>query len=172
MGPRRNLLALLSVLGVLLLPISHAHPIWVWSLILGPWVVLGVWRAIRPPAPPEKVTIDAQGVTREVRGRASESVTWATLTSVDIVTTSGGPFADDFFFVLHGTGGEGCAVSSLLGVGLLERLQRLPRFDNAGVIRASGSTTDARFACWKGEPGEALVAAGPPAEQPAQSLRS
>jgi hypothetical protein len=32
---------------------------------------------------------------------------------------------------------------------LLERLQRLPDFDNGKVIEAMGSTGNARFVCWK-----------------------
>jgi hypothetical protein len=32
---------------------------------------------------------------------------------------------------------------------LLVRLQQLPGFDNGVVIKAMGSTGDARFVCWK-----------------------
>ena len=32
---------------------------------------------------------------------------------------------------------------------LLSRLQQLPGFDNEAVIKAMGSTNNAKFLCWK-----------------------
>jgi hypothetical protein len=165
MGSRRNYLGLVSLAGVVLF-FSRVNPAVSMTLMIAPWPLLGLLRWVAPPAPKERVVIDGLGVTRELRGRRSEKITWANLIGVDIVTTAEGPFADDFFFVLHAADSGGCAVANTLGGGLLERLQRLPRFDNMAVILASSSTADARFVCWTGAPGEALVAAAPVGEKP------
>jgi hypothetical protein len=70
------------------------------------------------------------------------------------VTTDHGPFVDDVFWLLIGEDGKGCAVpSEAEGMkALLERLQRLPGFDNEAVIAAMGSTSNARFRVWKRVP--------------------
>ena len=81
---------------------------------------------------------------------AVERVGWADLETVEIVTTSDGPFAPDVFWVLYGRDG-GCAVpQGATGDGmLLERLQALPGFDNDAVIEAMSSTSNRRFLCWQ-----------------------
>ena len=68
-----------------------------------------------------------------------------------MLTTADGPFAEDMFFVLAGRDGSGCVVpqSASESGQLLERLQRLPGFDNEAFIRAMGSSEDARFVCWR-----------------------
>jgi hypothetical protein len=55
------------------------------------------------------------------------------------------------FFVLAGRGGSGCIIpqSAPESTPLLERLQRLPGFDNEAFIRAMSSTEDATFVCWR-----------------------
>ena len=70
-----------------------------------------------------------------------------------------GPFSDDLYWLLIGQDGQGCAVPGSGGDALLERLQRLPRFDNVAVIEASASTRDATFTAWQGDAGEATVCA-------------
>jgi hypothetical protein len=79
-----------------------------------------------------------------------ERVGWADLQKVEVVTTGDGPFAPDVFWVLHGTDG-GCAVpqGATGDSPLLERLQRLPGFDNRAFIEAMSSATDRRFLCWQ-----------------------
>lgn len=54
--------------------------------------------------------------------------------------------------MLHGGDGCGCAVpQGAEGFpALLERLQRLPGFDNRAVIEAMGSASPERFPCWHG----------------------
>jgi hypothetical protein len=116
----------------------------------------------------ERIDINEQGVLRVLRNGQREWVAWSALVEVWIITTSEGPAVDDFFFILRAEDGTGCAVSSMLAGDLLQRLQRLPRFDNTQVILASGSTEDARFVCWTGSPGEGLVAAALPGEPSAR----
>ena len=78
-----------------------------------------------------------------------QSVRWDELEEVAIVTTDCGPFLDDVFWMLCGKN-RGCVVpSESLGTNeLIERLQKLPGFDNHAVIQAMGSTDNARFVCW------------------------
>ena len=78
-----------------------------------------------------------------------ESVTWADLAAVDLRTTGSGPFAEDVFWLLSSQAGGGVAVpQGHMPEGLLERLQRLPGFDNSALIEAMGSTSDQLFHCW------------------------
>jgi hypothetical protein len=98
----------------------------------------------------ERVAFDGDRITRTMRDGKTETVRWDELQEVGIVTTDQGPFVDDVFFVLLGETG-GCAVpSDAKGMKeLLARLQQLPGFDNEAVIKAMGSTTNAKFVCWR-----------------------
>ncbi len=79
-----------------------------------------------------------------------ERVSWSDLQKVEIVTTSEGPMVADVFWVLHGTEG-GCAIpqGATGEKELLERLQKLPNFDNGAVIEAMCCALDRRFLCWQ-----------------------
>ena len=97
----------------------------------------------------ESVEITAEGVTRRLGDGRVEAVTWDALTEVRIVTTTGGPFAEDLFFVLE-AGGSGCVVpQSHASTEFVSRLQSLPGFDNEQMIEAMSSTADAEFVCWR-----------------------
>lgn len=104
------------------------------------------------------IRIDEHGVRRELADGKVEQVAWDDLLEVSILTTADGPFAEDVFFVLVGPDGSGCVVpqSAPESGALLERVQRLPGFDNPAVIRAMSSVEEARFVCWRreGQPGE------------------
>lgn len=109
--------------------------------------------ASEPALQPESrfvVRLSDTGVICERPDGKVEGVGWADLQKVEVVTTSDGPFAPDVFWVLHGTDG-GCAVpQGATGESqLLERLQRLPGFDNAAFIEAMSSASDRRFLCWQ-----------------------
>jgi hypothetical protein len=106
------------------------------------------------------LTIDDWGVTR-VAGELREAVAWTDLEWVAIRTTAGGPWAEDFFFLLGAADGKGCAVANRLAVraGLLAALQvRLPGLDDEQVAVAAGSTTDATFRIWTRPPPTAPAA--------------
>ena len=81
--------------------------------------------------------VDDVGVRRELADGKVEQVTW-----------------DSVFFVLAGASGAGCVVPQGAPESdqLLERLQRLPGFDNGAVIRAMSCATDERFLCWRRRP--------------------
>ena len=96
----------------------------------------------------ETVEIDDAGVKRVLGNGQVEAVTWDALTEVSIVTTAGGPFEEDVFFLLR-AGDAGCAVPQSQATGdFVSRLQALPGFDNQAMIDAMGTATDARFVCW------------------------
>jgi hypothetical protein len=80
-------------------------------------------------------------------------VRWSDLQVVFIQTTDAGPAVDDVFWVL-GAGESGCVVPSEAdGMSLLvERLQRLPNFDNSAVIQAMSCSENREFLCWKRGP--------------------
>jgi hypothetical protein len=101
---------------------------------------------------PRSIEMDEAGVRCRRGKKIVEQVTWAALVSVDVITTSNGPLADDMFFLLGGTDGSGVAVASNLAPdGFVERLQQLPGFDSDQLILASGSVENARFHCWPSE---------------------
>ena len=55
--------------------------------------------------------IDDEGVSRLLDNGERESVRWADLVAVRILTTDQGPWMEDHFWVLVGTGGSGCVVA-------------------------------------------------------------
>jgi hypothetical protein len=90
-------------------------------------------------------------VTHERADGTRETLRWDQLEEVGIVTTADGPFTEDVYWVLLGPDRRtGCAIPAFAsGMDqLIARLQQLPDFDNDAVIRAMGSTTEARFQCW------------------------
>jgi hypothetical protein len=99
----------------------------------------------------QRIHIDDRGIRRELADGKVEQVTWDDLEEVSVLTTSEGPLAEDVFFVLAGRGGTGCVVpqGAPESTALLERLQRLPGFDNEALVRAMGNTEEARFVCWR-----------------------
>jgi hypothetical protein len=102
-----------------------------------------------PPVSSWVVECEGGVVSCAVPGGKTEQVPWSDLQRVEVVTTDAGPWSEDVFWLLHGSTG-GCAVPQ--GASghkrLLERLQALPGFDNEAVIRAMGSTSNARFEVW------------------------
>src|SRR5262245_19249886 len=111
----------------------------------------GLCRAREPMMSEPTIQIDDQGVRRHLADGKLEQVRWDELTEVWIVTSAEGPFAEDVFFVLTGDGDTGCVVpqGAAESGALLERLQRLPGFDNEAVIQAMACAEDARFVCWR-----------------------
>jgi predicted metal-dependent HD superfamily phosphohydrolase len=139
----------------------YAHvggmPWWLAGLLTSVLFPLGAfYLAVPPPYYVDELQITAEGVTRhfgsKLRAKKEERVSWDELTKVEIQTTDSGPFAEDFYFLLHGDNGKGVAVSNGVAVKhqLLKVLQeRLPGLDNGAVIAASGSTDNRSFLIWE-----------------------
>lgn len=101
---------------------------------------------------PERVVVTDGTVTRYRTDGVQESIRWHDLSEVGLVTTDEGPYSEDVFWMLLGPDQKtGCAVpQSADGAdNLLVALQKLPGFDNEAVIKAMGSTSNARFVCWR-----------------------
>ena len=106
----------------------------------------------------ERIVITDESVTRFRPDGVQESVRWDDLVEVGILTTDEGPWSEDVFWVLMASDRKsGCAVPQCAEGAdkLLEALQKLPGFDNEAVIKAMGSTSNAKFVCWRknAEPG-------------------
>jgi hypothetical protein len=101
---------------------------------------------------PDRVSVTPEVVTRFRPDGVQETIRWDDLAEVGIITTDEGPWAEDVFWLLIGSDGKsGCAVPQGAEGSkvLLEALQKLPGFDNEAVIKAMGSTSNAKFTCWK-----------------------
>lgn len=99
---------------------------------------------------PRSVAFDEEQIVRTMSDGNTEVVRWDDLQSVSVITTSGGPWSEDVFWVLLGESG-GCAIpQGVLGAKeLLVKLQTLPGFKNEVFIQAMGSTSSAKFLCWE-----------------------
>jgi hypothetical protein len=99
------------------------------------------------------VHLSEQGVSCERPDGQVERVAWDDLQSVEILTTPDGPFWPDIFWLLSGTD-TGCVIpwGATGDRELLERLQRLPRFDNGTVITSAPRTEGHRTLCWRRSP--------------------
>ncbi|WP_373033473.1 hypothetical protein [Sulfurovum sp.] len=100
------------------------------------------------------VTYDDIAVTRTRPDGIIETILWEDLHEVGILTTDEGPLQEDvFYLLLSKDGSNGCVIPQLSEGSdkLLERLQMLPEFDNETLIKAMGSTENARFVCWQRE---------------------
>lgn len=109
------------------------------------------------PEAPDRVTFDDEAVTRTKPDGTTQHVRWDDLVGVTIATSDTGPWEDDVLWVLSAREGmEGVMVpSETEGMDLLlDRLQKLPGFDNEAVIRAMGSTDLAFFTVWQRAEGE------------------
>ena len=100
----------------------------------------------------DRVRFTDDTVTRIRSDGVEETIRWDDLDQIAILTTDEGPWREDVFVLLIASDGKsGCAVpqSSDGCERLLERLQKFPGFDNEAVIKAMGSTSNAKFVCWK-----------------------
>ena len=81
-----------------------------------------------------------------------ERVAWDDLQAVIVHTTANGPILPDVFWILVGTSTHsGCVIpqGATGDTALLERLQKLPGFDNEAFIGSMSSTDDQKFLCWR-----------------------
>ena len=108
-----------------------------------------------PPIQPESRIVvhvsDTEVRCERPDGRV-ESVTWNDLQAVIIETTDAGPIGADVFWILAGTStSSGCVIpqGATGDSALLERLQKLPGFDNEAFIRSMTSTDNEKFLCWQ-----------------------
>ena len=101
--------------------------------------------------------------------RATESVALSELDEVQIVTNDSGPFGADVWWLLLGRqAGDGCTfpAGATGAKAALRLVQALPGFDNELFVQAMGSTSNARFSCWRRNPTPSIgLAAAAPVER-------
>jgi len=105
----------------------------------------------REKPPPPRVTLSDDLIQFE-NGAAPASLAFGDLAAVVIETNNAGPWGDDVIWHLLGRAEGSCLSIPQIAEDfplLLERLQRLPGFDNEQVIAAMGSAALNAFLCWE-----------------------
>lgn len=113
----------------------------------------------------EELQITDEGVLRKLARGDHEYVRWNELREVSIVVTQGTNLAEEYFFLLAGTGTSGVLVGQRLATrhDLLSHLAKLPGFDHRAIAAAMSATMNQRFVLWRAAPlpGEAEVISMP-----------
>jgi hypothetical protein len=114
------------------------------------WFKRGSRKAAESPESAFRVTFDEKEILCTRPDGESERVEWSDLKGVVLRNTDDGPFAPDVFWLLLGENG-GCVVpQGATGSDLLlERLQKLPDFDNQAVIASATCADNQDFLCWE-----------------------
>ena len=122
----------------------------------------------------DQLQITDEGVLRRVARAQNEYVRWDDLREVSVVTTQNAGIAEDYFYVLAGSGKSGVLVSQALAVrhDLPSHLAKLPGFDHRGIAEAMQSSGAQRFVLWRCRTftGEATVIPGNRLEPPRHTL--
>jgi hypothetical protein len=102
----------------------------------------------------DSLQITDEGVLRRLGNGNTEYVRWTDLREVVLVTTQGMNVAEDYFYVLAGTGKSGVLVGQHLAAqyDLLSHLAKLPGFDHRGIATAMGETGNQRLLLWRAKP--------------------
>lgn len=96
------------------------------------------------------VRVSDESVSCERPDGAIEQVAWADLQRVDFRTTADGPLLPSQFLVLTGSTSSCVVPCGATGAGpLMDRLQKLPNFDNHAMIEAAAKTTESVRTCWQ-----------------------
>jgi hypothetical protein len=106
--------------------------------------------------PPSEVAFDGEEIRYSGPRQETRRMAWRGLAQVLIVTTDGGPFVEDLFWILVSRSGEKLAMENgAKGVSALlaEMQSRLPGFDNEALVKAVGSTCCAVFEVWRAPDG-------------------
>jgi hypothetical protein len=104
------------------------------------------------PLPPQVMFSD--DLIQFENGGVPASLAFGDLAAIVIETNDTGPWGDDVIWHLLGRAEGSCLSIPQIAEGfapLLERLQRLPGFDNEQVIAAMGSAALNAFLCWEAD---------------------
>jgi hypothetical protein len=107
------------------------------------------WRLRRRSRP--RVEVDGAGVRRVREDGAVEEVSWDDLIEVRLQAAPGdSPWPQDTGYVLIANDEAECTVPLMFADEyFLNRLQSLPRFDNAALIAGMTTTAPAEFRLWR-----------------------
>jgi len=98
----------------------------------------------------DSVTYDDVSVTRQHAGGRVDEVDWADLREVAVMARVDGRGRADPHVVFTGQKASTIVNSRVQGVGpLVERLGRLPKFDQAAFDQATAATDRSRTVCWR-----------------------
>jgi hypothetical protein len=101
--------------------------------------------------PPSEAEFDAGEIRCSGPRGKTNRMAWDSIARVLVITTDGGPFVEDMFWVIVArTGQELVIESGAKGASLLlaEMQARLAGFDNEAFVKAVGSTTPAVLEIW------------------------
>jgi hypothetical protein len=104
------------------------------------------------PSPPRVMLSD--DLIQFESGGAPASLSFNDLAAIVIETNDSGPWGDDVVWHLLGRAEGSCLSIPQIAEGfspLLERLQRIPGFENKEVIAAMGSASLNAFLCWEAD---------------------
>ena len=102
------------------------------------------------------VIVDDDRILCQQPSGKTESVAWNDLESVTVETNDTGPWQADVWWILTGdSSSPGCTIpqGATGEEPLLDRLQKLPGFDNEQFIAAMSCTENRTFVCWRRNPG-------------------
>jgi hypothetical protein len=109
----------------------------------------------------DRLQITDEGVLRQLGAGKTEYVRWSELREVTLVTTQGMNVADEYLYVLSGTGSSGVLVGQHLAAqhDLLSHLAKLPGFNHQGIAAGVAAGGNQRLLLWRAKPleGEAVV---------------
>ena len=102
-----------------------------------------------PRKRPLQYAVDETGISEIGKDSGGKKYSWNDVNNVAIMTTSGGPLTDDFFFVIKTDHGD-IVIDQFAAeqMHLMDYFKVLPGFDWGKVAEASGCTSDAVFQCW------------------------
>jgi hypothetical protein len=131
----------------------------VWAAFAISWVGLPIlllsrWRVASDdklhPESDYVVAISADAIEVVAPDGHAERISLADLREVVVETNDTGPWGADVWWHLIGSVSHIAYPQGATGESvLLDHLQKLPGFDNQELIRAMGSTSNAKFICWR-----------------------
>ena len=114
----------------------------------------GRWKAERERLLPESrviVTTDDQGIRAAYPDGRTQQIRWNQIVRVSIETDDSGPWGADVWWIFDGSDERVAYPQGATGENEAMGVygERLHGFNWEAVVRANGSTSNARFICWE-----------------------
>lgn len=147
--------AVIALVGIMAVREGGATVWW----MAGACIVLAAVMLLRPLLPAfgtasraESLDVSPWGLLMFDDGQLRDSVSWADLEEVAVVTTPDGPRGDDSYLVLRGSSGNGVIIPHAMAVtsGVLIALSRqVAHFDDTQLTAAMASPDDGVHIVWR-----------------------
>jgi hypothetical protein len=97
------------------------------------------------------VSFDDVGIRATYPDGTTEAIEWPSVRRIFIETNDSGPWGADFWWVFEGNTQRCAFPNGATGEAEATKAvpSRFPGFDDMTVIKAVGSTSNARFVCWE-----------------------